>query len=196
MKKFMAKWILMSFLLVASISSYAFPPPPIDIPIRNLPQQTEVWCWAAVAQQIIHYKNGPTNTPEQCAMVALSKNAPIPYCCSRFYNCAVTGSLREIQQLLRYFGGSYISYSTPADPMTVYRTLAQNKPIIMQISTTPSGYPSGMNHVIVIRGMFFQSTPSGIVPMLIVNDPLSLYTLPVPFAQLAQIWQAAIVVHN
>ncbi|MCJ8162909.1 hypothetical protein [Acinetobacter zhairhuonensis] len=80
--------------------------------------------------------------------------------------------------------------------MAVYRTLVKNKPIIMQISTTPLGYPSRMSHMVVIRGIFFQPTPSGVIPMLIVNDPLSLYTQPVPFVQLAQIWRTVIVVHD
>jgi hypothetical protein len=66
----------------------------------------------------------------------------------------------------------------------------------MQISTTPPSYPSGMSHMVVIRGMFFQPTPSGVIPMLIVNDPLRLYTQPVPFVQLAQIWKTVIVVHD
>ena len=197
MKKHMIKGVLLFLILMSSISTYAFPPPPpVDIPIQNIPQQTEVWCWAAVAQQIIHFKNGPMNTPAQCAMVALSKNAPIPYCCSNFNNCATTGSLTEIQALLSYFGGSFSSYSPPADPMSLYYTLAQNKPVIMQISTVPPGFPSGMNHVIVIRGMFFQTTPMGVIPILIVNDPMNQYTQPVPYAQLAPLWQSAIVVHN
>ena len=68
--------------------------------------------------------------------------------------------------------------------------------LIMQISTVPPGFPSGMSHVIVIRGMFFQTTPMGVIPMLIVNDPMNQYTQPVPYAQLAPLWQSAIVVHN
>ncbi len=121
MKKHMIKGVLLFLILMSSISTYAFPPPPpVDIPIQNIPQQTEVWCWAAVAQQIIHFKNGPMNTPAQCAMVALSKNTHIPYCCSNFNNCATTGSLTEIQALLSYFGGSFSSYSPPADPMSLY----------------------------------------------------------------------------
>ena len=178
------------------------PPPPVDIPIPNIPQETDVWCWVAVVQQIVYFKNGSMGTPSQCTMVSLSKNAPIQYCCTNYNNCRTTGSLPEIQQLLHHFGGSFSSYSPPANAMALYQTLAQGKPVIMQISTTPPGYPSGMSHVIVIRGMYFQATPNGAIPMLIVNDPFSQYaqktpfTQNVPFSQLAPLWQAAIVIHN
>ncbi len=142
MKKAITQLFLILFLFCKSTTGFAYPyPPPIDIPIQNNLQNTNVWCWAAVAQQIIQFKNGAINTPQQCAMVALSKNAPIPYCCSNFNNCAITGSLTEIQALLHYFGGSFSSYSPPTDPMSLYYTLAQNKPVIMQISTVPRWIP-------------------------------------------------------
>lgn len=200
MKYLKLAFILLLFL-VKPISALAYPyptmlPPPVDIPIPNIPQETDVWCWVAVVQQIVYFKNGSMGTPSQCAMVSISKNVPIQYCCTNSNNCRTTGSLQEIQQLLRHFGGSFSSYSPPANAMALYQTLAQGKPVIMQISTTPLGYQSGMSHVIVIRGMYFQQTPMGVIPMLIINDPLGQFTQNVPFAQLAPLWQAAIVVHN
>ena len=30
---------------------------PVDLGIPNVPQETDVWCWAAVAEQIIRWRN-------------------------------------------------------------------------------------------------------------------------------------------
>ncbi len=57
-------------------------PAPVDIPIQNLTQETEVWCWAAVAQQIILASQGPQATPPQCALVAMANGAAPEACCS------------------------------------------------------------------------------------------------------------------
>ena len=37
--------------------------------------------------------------------------------------------------------------------------------------------------------MEWRATPFGGEPVLYVNDPLSYYTQPIPFAQIARIWQ-------
>ena len=166
-------------------------PPPVDIPIRNIPQKTDVWCWAAVSQQIIMHSMGPHRTPPQCALVAIAYGAPPQACCSR-YNpiCVRAGSTTQIRKLLAYFGGRYSNLAPPADPMTLYRTLAFGKPIILQVKT---GIQSG--HVVVLRGMSFMPTPYGVEPVLHINDPMSHFTQPVPFSRLIRIWVGAIVVH-
>lgn len=167
-------------------------PPPIDLPIQNIPQETNVWCWAAVVQQIMLFKQGPANTPPQCSLVATAYGANPSYCCANLGNCAVAGDASKIQQLLGYFNGSATTYTFPANPMALYQTLAQGKPVIMELSQPYQG----MTHVVVIRGMGFAQTPVGIIPMLHVNDPMSYYTQPVPFHLLAPLWKSAIVVHN
>ena len=197
--KFYKIFLVILLLALKPISAFAYQPAlppiapkPVDIPIQNTPQQTNVWCWAAVAQQIIMYKHGIANTLPQCGLVATSNGVNPNYCCFNFNNCAVTGDVSKIQHLLYYFGGSASSYAAPTDPMTLYQTLAQGKPVIMEISQPYQG----MTHVIVIRGMGFAQTPMGIIPMLHVNDPMSYYTQPVPFYQLAPLWKSAIVIHN
>lgn len=113
-------WLV--FGLASSASSQQPYPPPVDIPIVNLVQQTPVWCWAAVAQQIIMAAKGPAATPEQCALVAAANGVPPQTCCSGFNpQCVVTGSLPQIQFLIAQFGGHYSSLAPPANPLVLYQ---------------------------------------------------------------------------
>lgn len=164
-------------------------PPPVDIPIQNIPQETGVWCWAAVAQQIILATRGPRATPPQCALVARAYGRPVESCCGNVRNCTVTGQLPQIQSLIAEFGGRHSSIELPADPMTVYNTLKAGKAIILAVKHTPYS-----GHVVVLRGMAWMPTPYGVQPMLMINDPMAYYTQPMPFAQIARIWESAIVI--
>lgn len=158
---------------------------PVSLPIPNIPQETEVWCWAAVAQQIIVWRRG--DSPPQCALVAIANNAPPGLCCSGAPICWQTGSLQQIQFLMAQFGGAYSNIAPPTDPATLYRTLASGRAIIMAVRTSPYA-----GHVVVLRGM----SCFGPTPVLSINDPLGWgpFGQPVPFQQIARFWQAAIVV--
>ncbi|MXZ80632.1 MAG: hypothetical protein F4Z15_04545 [Gammaproteobacteria bacterium] len=164
----------------------------VSLPIQNIPQETQVWCWAAVAQQIVYSLHGPGNTPPQCEMVALANNAPPNTCCDQFgrYNgnpaCMRTGSLQQIQWLIGYFGGRYSSLAPPAHPDILFDTLQRGRAIILSIQSSP--YTTG--HVVVLRGM---SIANG-VPVLHINDPLAYFTQPMPFDRLLDYWSSAIVV--
>lgn len=167
-------------------------PPPVDLPIQNLRQETEVWCWAAVSQQIIYSLRGQQNTPAQCALVAMANGAEPGVCCNGYnQQCVTTGTLDQIRTLIQQFGGRPSNIAEPTDPMTLYRTLAGGHPVIIAIQAP--GSQAG--HVIVVRGMTFMQTQNGIEPVLHINDPMAIYTQPVPFRQLAQMWKAAIIVN-
>lgn len=186
--------VVTTSLLVACsqlpVSSQGWPPP-IDLRIQNIPQETQVWCWAAVAQQIILRSQGPQLTPPQCALVAMANGAPPQYCCDYLrQECVRTGSLTQIQWLIQQFGGRLTTYAYPADPMTVYNTLASGRAIIMAVQSTPFA-----GHVVVIRGMRWVPTRFGPTPELLVNDPMSYFSQPIPFNNIAQFWQHAIVVY-
>lgn len=74
--------------------------------------------------------------------------------------------------------------------MTLYQTLANKMPVIIQVRT-------GMmnSHVVVVRGMTFVRNPyGGVEPFLHINDPLAYFTQPVPYSQILPIWMDAIVV--
>jgi hypothetical protein len=166
-------------------------PPPVNIPIMNLPQETEVWCWAAVAQQLVLRKVGPGATPPQCGLVAIANGAHPAYCCSG-YNpaCVKTGSFPQIQALIAHFGGSFAAIVPPASPSALYNTLAAGQPVLFQIKTGPAS-----SHVIVVRGMRFDQAADGtVIPILLVNDPMSKIPTEVPFHYLAPKWMSAMVV--
>lgn len=179
------------FIFSVSLSSQPFPPP-VNLSIQNIMQQTQVWCWAAVAQQIILSRQGPANTPPQCALVAMANGTHPSICCSGAGNpnCVKTGSLQQIQFLIGKFGGSYSSIQPPANPMVLYNTLASGRPIILQVKTGQSSA-----HVVVLTGMsFVPNGYGGIEPVLHINDPLAFYNQPIPFSNIIQVWMSAIVV--
>ena len=163
----------------------------VILPIENIPQETDVWCWAAVAQQIVLSLNGPQRTPPQCGMVAIANNAHPRVCCDqhgRFNGnpvCRRTGSLQQIQGLIHYFGGRFSSLAPPAHPRVLLDALNKGYAIILQVKSSPwSG------HVVVLRGM---SVIDG-QPVLHINDPLAYFTQPISFQQLLPYWAGAIVV--
>jgi len=189
--KFITQTALIIALAIGGGQALAqtFPPPPVDLPIKNIPQETQVWCWAAVAQQIIMATRGPQRTPPQCALVARAYGNHPQSCCSGAQNCAVTGSLEQIQGLIAEFGGRHSQLAPPTDAMSLYATLSAGKAIIMAVKSSPMS-----GHVVVLRGMGWMQTPYGPKPMLFINDPMAFFTQPVPFEQIAQYWESAIVV--
>lgn len=186
MKRFIAGII---FILI-STSAFA-QPPTIALPIQNIPQEHPVWCWAAVVQQAVLYKTG-VNHP-QCRIVSIAKGQP---CCNHMgkFNgnpaCAQLGGLLETRNLIQHFGHNPASIALPANPMVLYQALIQNRVIILRIVTNPM-----MGHVIVLKGMRFVSTSSGIMPMFLVNDPMAIMPQEIAWPNLLPIWHSAIVVH-
>lgn len=164
----------------------------VMLPIQNIPQETPVWCWAAVAQQIVYSLRGPAGTPPQCSMVALANGAHPATCCNQGqFNgnpaCLIGGSLQQIQWLIHYFGGRFSTLAPPAHAATLFNTLQRGRAIVLQIQSSPFA-----GHVVVLRGM---SNVNGI-PVLHINDPLAFFTEPVHFAQLLPYWASAIVVDS
>ncbi|EGF92510.1 hypothetical protein ABI_09470 [Asticcacaulis biprosthecium C19] len=164
---------------------------PVDLPIENIAQQTQVWCWAAVSQQLIAASRGMANTPSQCQLVASAYGAdPGPCCAGQDPRCVTTGSLQQIQALIQQYGGRTSTYAAPTDAMTLYRTLKMGHAVVIGIEAG-----QGMGHVVVARGMSFQQTPQGVVAMVHINDPMAHFTQPVPYSQVAAVWRQAIIVN-
>lgn len=161
--------------------------PPVDLNIPNIPQKTRVWCWAAVAQQIITRKRG--DSPPQCALVGMVHGKRPGYCCPHYERCAVRGSLGQIRKLIRNFGRSYSTIERPVGPMTLYNTLRAGRAVIIALRN--SAY-SG--HVVVIAGLTWVHGENGRVAMLHVNDPIGALPPRVPYALIRERWMAAIVV--
>ena len=165
-------------------------PPPVDLPIPNVTQQTLAWCWVAVAQQIIAATYGWEYTPPQCALVAMAYGAHPDVCCLSYNeDCLRGGTLEQIQYLIGEFGGRYSALAPPTSPDVLYETLASGRAVILQVASGQASF-----HAVVLRGMSWMETPYGLEPVLHINDPLDYYTRPVPFWRLVGIWEAAIVV--
>lgn len=190
--------LILLLMLTCSRVANAQVPPPVDLGIQNISQQTQVWCWVAVVEQIAHWRAQTPipQSPHQCELVSRANNFQQPYCCNPQGNqqliraCHRTGHTSEIIGLLNLTSGGYAALAPPTDPMTLYNTLASGRPIIMQVKTSPYA-----GHVVVLRGMAWVNTPFGVQPVLLINDPLAFFTQPVPFQQLLPYWQSAIVVN-
>lgn len=163
-------------------------PPPVDLGIRNIMQETDVWCWAAVAQQVIVKRKG--KSPPQCALVAMVHGRYPSFCCPHYERCAVPGSLRQIQTLIRNFGQRTTTLSPPTDAMSLYRTLRRGHPIILAIRNSQF-----TGHVVVLTGMTWVAGAGGPEAVLHVNDPLRVIPNRLSFRALVPRWQAAIVVY-
>ena len=162
-------------------------PPPVDLGIRNIMQDTDVWCWAAVAQQVIVKRKG--RSPPQCALVAMVHGRYPSFCCPHYDRCAVPGSLKQIQVLIRNFGQRATSISPPTDAMSLYRNLRAGNPIILAVRNSPYS-----GHVVVLTGMSWVQGARGPEAVLHVNDPLEVIPARLTFRDLLPRWLAAIVV--
>jgi hypothetical protein len=175
-------------LTVASPSGAQWPP--IDLGIPNIPQETNVWCWAAVAEQVIRWLNSG-DSPRQAELVSIANGFP-PFACANppnpmvWQRCLRPGGLHEISALIQHFGGAPARIAPPAGPAAVYQTLADDRAIIISLQQTPF-----QGHVVVVRGMIPANHP-----LFLINDPMnwSRFAQPVPFGMIAQMWSAAIVV--
>ena len=162
----------------------------VDLPIANFRQQTPVWCWVTVAQQIIAATRGIDNTPQQCELVATANGVAPDVCCDGYnQQCVTTGSLQQISGLIAHYGGRTSSFAAPTDPMSLYNALRAGHAVIIALNMNGSG------HVVVARGMMTQQVDGGYEPVIILNDPESEITQPIPFSQVEPMWEEAIVVN-
>ena len=172
----------------AEYRTAAQPLPPVDLRIPNVPQKTRVWCWAAVAQQVIIRKRG--SSPPQCALVAMVHGRPPSACCPHYQKCAVPGRLSQIRKLIRNFGRSSSSLERPTDLMTLYATLCAGKPVIIALRNTRY-----TGHTVVVTGMTWVQSERGRTAMLHINDPIGALPPRVPYEIIRSRWTAAIIVH-
>ena len=164
-------------------------PPPVDLPIANISQKTPVWCWAAVAQQVIKLRRG--KSPPQCALVAMVHGRYPSFCCPGYSRCMKAGSLQQIQTLIRNFGRRASSLRAPTDALSLYRTLRAGDPVILALRTSPYS-----GHVVVLKGMSWRTGADGRPEAILhINDPIHWLPPRLPFRSILRLWEAAIVVH-
>ena len=183
--------LLLAALIAAGLAAPAAQaqmPPAVDLGIANIRQETDVWCWAAVAQQVIAKRKG--RSPPQCALVAMVHGRYPSFCCPHYDRCSVPGSLGQIQKLIRNFGQRSSALSPPTDAMSLYRNLRAGHPIILAVRNSPYS-----GHVVVLTGMTWIQGAAGPEAVLHVNDPLQVIPARLPWRDLLPRWQAAIVVY-
>ena len=182
--------LLISTALWARPSSAQDCPAPIDLGIANVPQQTELWCWAAVSQQIIRWRHGAA--PDQCELVANANSDSPRSCCQDFERCTTTGQVAQIRSLISEYGAAatHITPSTQT-PMELYGTLGEGRPVILV--THPSFF--GPGHVVVLRGMSFERDGKDCEPVLHVNDPAEQRIQRIAYSDIDPIWSYSIVIN-
>ncbi len=180
----------LTWMLAATVA--AAPPravlPSVELGIPNIAQDTKVWCWAAVAEQVIRRRRG--YSPPQCALVAMVNGRYPSHCCPHYERCAVPGSLAQIQQLIRNFGFRYSALQPPGDALSLYRELRAGRPIIIAIRNSDHS-----GHVVVLTGMSFADVGRGAEAVLHINDPLASLPPRLLLRDLVPRWAAAIVVY-
>ena len=172
-------------------NAHAQYPPPVDLDVRNIAQATPVWCWAAAAQQIISRIKGDARTPRQCRLVAFTYGLDGDVCCRWPKRCLRGGTLRDIQTLIRVYGGRTSSLHRPTDPESLYDIVSAGHLVVMQWRPRQT---SRRGHVVVVRGMTWEPTPEGLEPFVIVNDPRIDFSRSIPFRDLENYWGGAIIV--
>jgi hypothetical protein len=163
-------------------------PPPVQLPVPLVTQETEVWCWLAVTEMALRYR-GDSAAPRQCEIIASASKIPTSLCCNQPYACARTGSMSEIRLALARFGHVSSEFSPPVNFGVLYRVISDGNPVIID-------YESGANssHVVIARGMMFLTAGDRISPMVLVNDPMASRPLWVPYKELRAKWISSITV--
>lgn len=137
--------------------------PAVSLNVKMAPQQTEVWCWAAVIEMISDYYG---NTAYQCQTLSWWFNGAD--CCSFPSFCAVAGTDHQIQQSLFTLGISSEFQYSPLTWSQVKREIDARRPFIIFYQG------SFIGHVVVVYG-YEQTTNS-----LLIHDPY-FGTFKVPF---------------
>lgn len=161
-------------------------PPPIDLGVINIPQQTPVWCWAAVVEQVVRWRSGGSG-PSQCQIVSAANGFPAEHCCGPAVGapiCLRPGGVQEMQQALFSLVNIRSSVFGPLSWQQLYQFLSLGRPVLVLLHSTPFS-----GHVVLVRGMFF--VPQG--PVLIVNDPMAYFSQPVPIQAFYAFWTGSVL---
>jgi hypothetical protein len=175
-------------------------PPPVNLPVPVVLQQTQVWCWLASSEMVIRYlNNGFSYT--QCQMLEKGYGLPPGACCGNPGACMVTAQSWSAIQAVLAFGGLKGTIRPALSANDLYLTLRRNHPVIAQISEGGQG-----THAIVLRAMRFAQVivgyyPNGLpavqtVAYVAVNDPLNIFPQEAEFSRLSSVWMDSLEVEK
>jgi hypothetical protein len=162
--------------------------PPVNLDVPLIRQKTEVWCWLAVTEMAIQYRNRGA-APRQCEMIAAGLETSPSVCCTQPQKCARAGTMREIRFALATFGKVSSEFSPPVNFGVLYRAIKDGYPVIISYVTGPDSA-----HVVIARGMKFLIQGDRITPLVLVNDPLEPRPVWVPYKQLRANWISSIAI--
>jgi hypothetical protein len=162
-------------------------PPPVNVDVPLVAQDTPQWCWLAVAEMVMRTRSG--FSPSQCEMLEERDGEAEGNCCDDLRQCARAGtSLREVAAVLEQAGGIHTRYTMAILPAALYGLLSGGLPVVAQISET-----SGMTHAVVIRGMRYDGLGRAV---LTVNDPGRPAPTEILYDDLAVGWLDSLVVER
>jgi len=168
-------------------------PPPANIDLPLVAQDTNTWCWLAVIEMILRTRQA--QPPRQCEIIEAWDHHPPGTCCNDLRQCARGGiDLHEIARILEQFGGIYTRYSQVIPPNALYNLLSTGLPVIAQIYERSVG-----THAVIIRGLRFErdhSRTQGWQPIVIVNDPKRCEPREISYADFVTSWMDSLVVER
>src|ERR1051325_1389277 len=111
------------------------------LPIAAVPQQTQLWCWAATSEMIFRYYGVPVT---QCQLVSAYLNRP---CCLADPACVVpSGTMETIQRGLLVMGGIRSIHVGPLSFAQLANEISAGRPVMIGYRNSFSG------HVVLVTG--------------------------------------------
>ena len=183
--RYIAAALAMSFLAsCSSDNTEEFQAPPVvgtkSLAITPVMQQTEVWCWAAVAEMVFRHYALPNLSQRgyQCGIVAAYYGPSSPCWISCFSCVAPIGTVSQMQVLLNGYGVVANQFA-PSRVLTSRLILApltfedlaneinKGRPVVAGISPSGFAYPNLSEHAVLIVGYVNDSQGRRVL----VNDP-------------------------
>lgn len=111
------------------------------LPIVAIPQQTQLWCWAATSEMIFRYYGVPVT---QCQLVSIYLNRQ---CCVADPFCVVSsGTMETIQNGLSQVGGIRSTHVGPLSFAQLAAEISAGRPVMIGYRNSFSG------HVVLVTG--------------------------------------------
>jgi len=177
--------IVFTAIMLATANAEAQRPQPVDIDVPLVTQDTDEWCWLAVAEMIMLERTDRSEL--QCEMVERRDGLASGWCCEDLSRCArPSTSLNETAQVLAA-AGVRTRPGMAVLPSTLYSLLSAGMPVIAQVRNS-----EGTTHAVVIRGMYY----IGFTAILIVNDPMEIAPREIPHSILAVGWINSLIVER
>ncbi|MFH1047790.1 MAG: papain-like cysteine protease family protein [Patescibacteria group bacterium] len=156
--------------------------PPVNIPVSLIRQDNDEWCWLAVAQMILQYRQG--FSAAQCELIERWDMFPSGECCADLSLCRrFGGDLGELAALLRSHG-VLTRYGLPILPSALYSLIMSDLPVIARLRT------GEITHAVIIRGMRYE----GRTAYVIINDPVRRRSYEMAYQDFAAGWLDSLVV--